>query len=110
VRNADALVAQFLQFDRLARGDPAASDDTLPPSFETAHTEEGTAHAFRIDDWHAGGRLAVRRIVVDGLAHAWSGGDARHAFADPRGPDALRLLAQFVRDTARTGTVDRTAK
>jgi len=107
LRNADALVAQYLRFNRLARGDAAAGDDPLPPPFATAHTEEGTAHAYRLDDWHAGATLAVRRVVVDGLAHAWSGGNAAYAFADPRGPEALELLASFVRET---GVVDRANK
>jgi poly(3-hydroxybutyrate) depolymerase len=98
-RNADALVAQYLQLNRRARGDAPGVDDGLPPSFASARVEAGTARAFRLDDWHAGGTLAVRRVVVDGLAHAWSGGDASYAFADPRGPSAISLLAAFVRET-----------
>jgi len=108
-RNADALVAQYLQFNRLVRGEGGAIDDALPPPFASAHTEESGAHAFRVDDWHAAGRLAVRRIVVDGLSHAWSGGNAAYAFADPRGPDALALFGDFIRDTAH-GRIDRDRK
>jgi poly(hydroxyalkanoate) depolymerase family esterase len=100
-RNADALVAQYLQFNRLVRGEGGAADNGLPPAFASARTEEGNAHSFRIDDWLAGARLAVRRVVVDGLAHAWSGGNNAYAFADPRGPDALGLLADFIRDIAQ---------
>ena len=98
LRNADALVSQYLAFNRRVRGEAGGVDDGLPPSFASAHAEAGTAHAFRLDDWHAGGALAVRRVVVEGLAHAWSGGGAARAFADPRGPSALGLLAAFVRD------------
>jgi hypothetical protein len=45
------------------------------------------------------GTLVVRHVVVDGLAHAWSGGDATFEYADPRGPDALDLLARFIADS-----------
>jgi poly(3-hydroxybutyrate) depolymerase len=37
-------------------------------------------------------------VRIEGLGHAWSGGDARFAFADPRSPDALELFARFARE------------
>jgi poly(3-hydroxybutyrate) depolymerase len=40
---------------------------------------------------------------VEGLGHAWSGGDAAYAYADPRGPDALAILARFIADASRCG-------
>jgi hypothetical protein len=33
------------------------------------------------------------------MGHAWSGGNAELAFADPLGPDALELLARFAADS-----------
>ena len=106
-RNADALVEQYLRFNARAHGASVASDG-VPPPFATAREAEGTKHAFRIDDWHFDARPLVRRVVVEGLGHAWSGGDAAYAYADPRGPDALDLLAAFVRDGA--AAIDRRAK
>jgi len=46
--------------------------------------------------------VIVRHVTVEGLGHAWSGGDADHAFADPLGPDALELLARFAADSRLT--------
>jgi poly(3-hydroxybutyrate) depolymerase len=34
--------------------------------------------------------------LVEGLGHAWSGGDPRHEFNDADGPDASRLILDFV--------------
>lgn len=110
VRNADALVAQYLRFDRLVVEGHAEPDPALPPPFATAREEAGTRRGLRLDDWVLAGRPVVRRVIVDGLGHAWSGGDAAHAFADPTGPDALGLLAAFVRDSGRGGVVDRIRK
>jgi hypothetical protein len=40
--------------------------------------------------------VLLRSISVDGLGHAWSGGDERHQFNDAAQPDASRLIWDFV--------------
>jgi poly(3-hydroxybutyrate) depolymerase len=96
--NADALVRQYLRFNRLSQESGVGATDAgrVPPPFATARSATGGDRAFRIDDWHRGLRPVVRRVVVNGLGHAWSGGDGAYAYADPRGPDALDLLDAFV--------------
>ena len=39
---------------------------------------------------------------IDGLGHAWSGGDSAHPFGDAAGPDASRLIWSFVAKQFRT--------
>jgi poly(3-hydroxybutyrate) depolymerase len=101
LRNVDALVRQYLRFDGIARDPPPyAADRTLPPADATSH-ETTTALPFRIDEWRREQRTLVRRVVVEGLGHAWSGGDPAYPFADARGPDALELLARAMAGDAR---------
>jgi len=100
--NGVALVDQYLRFNAHAAGRdgyrPAAA---LPPADAMAHEAENDArHGTRTDDWIAGGRIVVRHVTVEGLGHAWSGGNGDYAFADSRGPDALELFARFA-DAAR---------
>ena len=69
----------------------------------------------RIDDWMRNGRVLVRSVIVEGLGHAWSGGDGAYAYADPQGPDALDLLDRFIaeiddRRIAALPVVDRAPK
>ena len=99
--NGVALVDQYLRFNAHPAGQdgyrPAAA---LPSSDAMAH-EAGTdaRHGTRTDDWIAAGRVVVRHITIEGLGHAWSGGDGDYAFADSRGPDALELFARFADDS-----------
>ncbi len=93
--NAEALVRQYLRFN----GDTLiASDMPLRRSDASSHEAAGVRYGLRTDDWWIDGRVRVRQATVEGLGHAWSGGDARHEFSDPRGPDALELFARFVGD------------
>lgn len=66
--------------------------------------------SFRQQDYTQQGRLVLREIVVEGLAHAWSGGDARYEFNDAQGPDASRLILEFVMRYEREGTVIASAR
>ena len=99
--NGIGLVAQYLRFNAHPAGDvayhPAAS---LPPSDASAHEALADRHGVRVDDWTLAGRVVVRHVTVEGLGHAWSGGEAQYAFADPLGPDALDLFARFAGDAA----------
>jgi poly(3-hydroxybutyrate) depolymerase len=97
--NGVALVDQYLRFNAHPAGSagyrPAAA---LPPSDASSHEAGGQRHGVRIDDWTLGERVVVRHVAVEGLGHAWSGGDTRYAFADPLGPDALALFVRFAAD------------
>jgi len=42
------------------------------------------------------GSTAVELVIVDGLGHAWSGGSPQGTFTDARGPDASRLILDFL--------------
>jgi poly(hydroxyalkanoate) depolymerase family esterase len=87
--NADAIVEQFKARAELI--DPA---DPLLPSDERRIVSGG--RAYRQQDYVRQGQVAVRKVLVEGLGHAWSGGDARHEFNDADGPDASRLILDFV--------------
>jgi poly(3-hydroxybutyrate) depolymerase len=93
--NAAALVDQFLHFN----GHPSAgSAGSLPPSHASSHEAGGTHYPVHTDDWTRDGRVDVRCVRIEGLGHAWSGGDRGYAYADPHGPDALDLFERFIAD------------
>jgi poly(hydroxyalkanoate) depolymerase family esterase len=46
-------------------------------------------------DYYVGRRLAAKVLTIDGLGHAWSGGDAAYPFFDAKHEDATRLVCDF---------------
>ena len=94
--NGVGLVVQYLRFN----GHPAGADGykpaaALPASDASMHDAVPGRHPIRVDEWLRDGHVVVRHVAVEGLGHAWSGGNDGQPFADPQGPDALALFARF---------------
>ena len=98
--NGVGLVDQYLRFNRHPAGGAYEPGAGLPASDASARETIGDRHAVRTDDWILEHRVVVRHVAVEGLGHAWSGGDPHYAYADAQGPDAIDVLARFVRDAA----------
>jgi poly(3-hydroxybutyrate) depolymerase len=47
------------------------------------------------------GRTLIEDWRVNGLGHAWSGGDASGSYTDPKGPDASRAIVDFFKQHSR---------
>lgn len=88
-RNAEQTVAQFRKFAEL----------TLPPQPLSEPVEQyvtGNGRSYRRRDYARGNQVLLRSILIEGLGHAWSGGDEREEFNDPTPPDASRLIWDFL--------------
>jgi poly(hydroxyalkanoate) depolymerase family esterase len=94
--NAEQTVAQFVHLNRLAR--PSDAVRTIVKS------RGAPGYPYEMHDHLFDARVLVRRIVIDGLDHAWSGGDPRLPYNDPRGPDASQLIWDFVVEYRRRPT------
>lgn len=58
--------------------------------------QRGARYPATIIDYRSKGRLVATLCEIKGLGHAWSGGAAGHAYSDPKGPDASRMIWAFV--------------
>jgi poly(hydroxyalkanoate) depolymerase family esterase len=89
-RNAEQIVAQLRKFAELV---------TLPAQPLAAAVEQyvsGNGRNYRQRDYARGDQVLLRSILIDGLGHAWSGGEERELFNDPTPPDASRLIWDFL--------------
>jgi len=66
------------------------------------HRMESGGRTYRQQDYMQHGRIVLRKVLVEGLGHAWSGGDSRHTFNEADGPDASRLILDFVTQYRRS--------
>jgi poly(hydroxyalkanoate) depolymerase family esterase len=88
--NADQIIEQLkarAEFIDPSAGALLATDER--------HLDSG-GRGFRQQDYTQHGRIVLRKILVEGLGHAWSGGDMQYEFNDADGPDAGRLILDFV--------------
>ena len=88
--NADQIIEQLKA--RAEYIDPSAG--ALIASDER-HIDSG-GRTYRQQDYTQRGRIVLRKVLVEGLGHAWSGGDAQYEFNDAAGPDAGGLILDFV--------------
>jgi poly(3-hydroxybutyrate) depolymerase len=61
----------------------------------------GNGRSYRQSDYARSDQVVLRSILIEGLGHAWSGGDERERFNDPMPPDASRLLWDFLSEFRR---------
>jgi poly(hydroxyalkanoate) depolymerase family esterase len=89
-RNAEQIIEQLRAFAHCV----GKSSNPLIESPELRVSSTG--RAYRQKDYLHNKRILLRRIIVEGMGHAWSGGDERHPFNDAAGPDASTLIWDFV--------------
>ncbi|MDB5944710.1 MAG: esterase, depolymerase family protein [Ramlibacter sp.] len=57
--------------------------------------KRGKRHPMQVTQFRAAGSAVATLVEVPELAHAWSGGAARHPYGDALGPDASRMAWSF---------------
>lgn len=102
VVNAGQVVEQFVAM--------AKQDDEAEFSTASQQVTPSDGYRYEIEDHARDGEVLVRKVVVEDMGHAWSGGDPKHPFNDPKGPDASRMVWEFFSRHRRTGveTLQRT--
>jgi poly(hydroxyalkanoate) depolymerase family esterase len=98
------LMRQSLLLNRMP-ADTAVSVELKP----AGRGNRNPANAHQIRDFYVGKKLLLRVAHIEGLDHAWSGGDATLAFNAKAGPDASKMLLDFFSRQRRLRPLDAAA-
>jgi poly(hydroxyalkanoate) depolymerase family esterase len=93
--NADQVVLQWLHTNHLASHGLQAGDLVRKPAEVTSGTVPGgrnyTEYSYK--DEH--GKVILKKYLVEGMQHRWSGGSPAGTYTDPQGPKASALIVEF---------------
>ena len=92
--NGDQVVQQWMQTNRLASQGLYVADFHNPTTTTSGQVPEGLAYTVSTWEDYAG-KEVQQYWKIDGLAHAWSGGNPTVSYTDPRGPNASEVMYQF---------------
>lgn len=73
----------------------------LPISADAESESHEAGRILHTRDFRSGGRLLIRSMRIEALGHVWCGGDPRHSYFEAAGPDASRMIAEFLREAAK---------
>lgn len=109
VTNGDQVVQQWMQTDTLASHDTYVADFNAPATTTTYKIPTG--YAYTVYTWqNSRGKTIQEYWKVNGLGHAWSGGNSSGSYTDSRGPSASQALyAFFMRHSMRRKAIHPTA-
>ncbi len=92
--NGQQVIQQWMQTDCLASNSTYNVDFKHPTHFVTGQVPGG--HAYSVASWEDSAGQTIQVFwLVDGMGHAWSGGNVAGSFADPLGPDASSAMYDF---------------
>jgi poly(hydroxyalkanoate) depolymerase family esterase len=95
--NGDQVVQQWVQTNGLASNKTYVADYQRPSGMTTGQVPGG--YAYLIEVWNdLSGEVVQSYWKIDGMGHAWSGGNPGGSYTDPRGPDATTVLYHFFMD------------
>jgi poly(hydroxyalkanoate) depolymerase family esterase len=98
--NGQQAARQFLQTNDY--GDDGANNNSVSnsPARVTTGVSPG-GRKYTVRDYFTNGVLLVQHVEIQGMGHAWPGGDAAYPFADAAGPDGTTLMWEFFEQHVR---------
>jgi poly(hydroxyalkanoate) depolymerase family esterase len=93
--NGDQVITQWSVTNDLAQN---GSEDGWMDD-QPDRTENGTVsggRSYSVSDYEGGdGKVWMKKVKVQNMGHAWSGGSSQGSYTDPQGPDASRMMWEF---------------
>ncbi|WP_079505626.1 extracellular catalytic domain type 1 short-chain-length polyhydroxyalkanoate depolymerase [Mesobacillus jeotgali] len=101
--NGHQVASQWAQTNDLASDgmDNNNIDDVADETIHGSVTGGRSYTKYKYND--SNGRTLVEKYIVDGMGHAWSGGDTTGSYTDPQGPDSSELMWNFFKNNPKKG-------
>lgn len=99
--NGHQVASQWAQTNDLASDGENNIDDT-PDETITGQVTGGRSYTKYIYK-DSTGKSIIEKYMIDGMGHAWSGGDVAGSYTDPKGPNASEMMWQFFRNNPKSG-------
>nr|WP_201715739.1 PHB depolymerase family esterase [Rossellomorea arthrocnemi] len=93
--NGDQVITQWSVTNDLAQnGSEDGWMDDQPDRTENGAVSGGRSYI--VNDYEGGdGKVWMKKVKVQNMGHAWSGGSSQGSYTDPQGPDASRMMWEF---------------
>jgi poly(3-hydroxybutyrate) depolymerase len=98
--NGEQTVRQFLQTNDYA-DDGADNGSVSSQATRVWSATSPGGRDYTVRDYVSAGVLLVEQYEIQGMDHAWPGGDAAFPFADPSGPDGTAIMWDFFKQHVR---------
>ncbi|WP_255298463.1 extracellular catalytic domain type 1 short-chain-length polyhydroxyalkanoate depolymerase [Brevibacillus dissolubilis] len=103
--NGDQVIAQWAQTnDRASDGADDNNIDATADATINGSVSGGRTYKEYVYKDSASGLVIMKKYIVDGMGHAWSGGSTAGSYTDPQGPNATQLSWQFFQEHPLNGT------
>jgi poly(hydroxyalkanoate) depolymerase family esterase len=93
--NGTQVISQWsVTNDLAANGSEDGWIDGNPEKSETLQVPAG--RSYTVNEYNGeDGKVWMKRVFVDGMGHAWSGGSSQGSYTDPQGPNASFIMWEF---------------
>lgn len=93
--NGNQVITQWAVTNDLAQnGKEDGWIDDQPDQTENLNVPGGKSYT--VSHYKDGdGRVWIKKVAVQSMGHAWSGGNVQGSYTDPQGPDASRMMWEF---------------
>ncbi|MFC4024413.1 PHB depolymerase family esterase [Oceanobacillus longus] len=93
--NGDQVISQWaLTNDLAATGSEDDWIDDQPDYIESFQVPSGKSYT--VNDYTGqDGKVWMKKVIVQNMGHAWSGGSSEGSYTDSKGPDASQMMWKF---------------
>lgn len=105
VINGNQTLSQWATTNDLVLGGRGLITDVASERFDR-QVPNGRSYTEEVYKHKQTNQEVLRKILVNGMGHAWSGGSTQGSYTDPRGPNASEMMWTFFSNEADDGGED----